>query len=62
MQVSSRLLLVWGYTARVEACQQHWSLYLMVGSWALVEVPRYLFYGTSKMNSASMLVMNRRSR
>ena len=33
-------------------CQQHWSLYLMAGSWALVEVPRYLFY-------AANLVMKR---
>lgn len=26
------------------AAQGHWSLYLMVGSWTLVEVPRYLYY------------------
>lgn len=44
MQVFSRLLLVWCYSRPVEACQHHWSLYLMVGSWATVEVPRYLFY------------------
>ena len=44
MQVSSRLLLVWGYTRAYPASQAHWSLYLMVASWALVEVPRYAFY------------------
>eukprot|EP01104_Vermistella_antarctica_P005936 TRINITY_DN16682_c0_g1_i1.p1 TRINITY_DN16682_c0_g1~~TRINITY_DN16682_c0_g1_i1.p1 ORF type:complete len:760 (+),score=228.59 TRINITY_DN16682_c0_g1_i1:73-2280(+) len=44
MQVASRLLLVWGFTSRFEVSQAHWSLFLMAGSWALVEVPRYLFY------------------
>eukprot|EP01102_Stenamoeba_stenopodia_P013163 TRINITY_DN422_c0_g1_i2.p1 TRINITY_DN422_c0_g1~~TRINITY_DN422_c0_g1_i2.p1 ORF type:complete len:736 (-),score=167.61 TRINITY_DN422_c0_g1_i2:147-2354(-) len=44
MQVSSRLGLLWLYTSRFAVCQAHWSLYLMAGSWALVEVPRYLFY------------------
>uniref|UniRef100_A0A7S2AMZ6 very-long-chain (3R)-3-hydroxyacyl-CoA dehydratase n=1 Tax=Octactis speculum TaxID=3111310 RepID=A0A7S2AMZ6_9STRA len=47
MQVSSRLLLVWGVTYWVDICQAHWSLYLMVISWGLVEVPRYLFYASS---------------
>lgn len=44
MQVASRIVLLWGYTAWVPLSQQHWSLYMMVGSWATVEVPRYLFY------------------
>lgn len=44
LQVSSRLILLWCYTAQVAAGQSHWSLYLMAGSWALVEVPRYVFY------------------
>ena len=44
LQVFSRLNLIWTYTNAFEECQAHWSLYLMVGSWALVEVPRYLFY------------------
>lgn len=52
MQVGSRLWLVWVFTAQCKECQQHWSLYLMAGSWALVEVPRYLFY-------AANLVMKR---
>ena len=44
MQVASRLLLVWGYTRAFPASQADASLYLMAASWALVEVPRYLFY------------------
>jgi hypothetical protein len=44
LQVGSRLFLVWGVTSISSASQAHWSLYLMVGSWSLVEVPRYLFY------------------
>nr|AXF92439.1 (3R)-3-hydroxyacyl-CoA dehydratase [Aurantiochytrium sp. PKUSW7] len=44
MQVSSRLLVLWLYTWPASACHSHWSLLLMVGSWASVEVPRYLFY------------------
>lgn len=44
LQVSSRLLLVWGYTRVFSQCQSDWSLYLMVISWACVEVPRYMFY------------------
>jgi len=44
LQVGSRLFLVWGVTSRAPVSQDHWSLFLMVGSWALVEVPRYLFY------------------
>lgn len=47
MQVGSRLLLVWGVTYWVELSQAHWSLYLMVISWSLTEVPRYLFYASS---------------
>lgn len=44
MQVMSRLILVHGYTLRSTEAQAHWSLFLMVGSWALVEIPRYTFY------------------
>lgn len=44
MQVASRLWVVWGATCWAAACQAHWSLYLMVVSWCLAEVPRYLFY------------------
>jgi hypothetical protein len=45
IQVSSRVLLLWPYTFRSKTAQQHWSLYLMVLSWCLVEVVRYIFYG-----------------
>lgn len=47
MQVFSRFAVMWGYTFMFPAAQQHWSLYLMVTSWALVEVPRYLFYAVN---------------
>ena len=47
MQVGSRLVLVWGATAWAPACQNHWSLFLMASSWALVEVPRYTFYAVN---------------
>jgi len=43
LQVSSRLFLLF-VTWQSVASQAHWSLYLMVGSWSLVEIPRYLFY------------------
>jgi len=44
LQVMSRLIVLWGFTYMAPACHSHWSLLLMVGSWATVEVPRYLFY------------------
>ena len=44
MQVMSRLFLVHVVTLRSAEAQAHWSLYLMVTSWALVEIPRYCFY------------------
>jgi len=47
MQVSSRLVLLWCYTAQSAASQASWSIFLMVGSWAAVEVPRYLFYAVN---------------
>lgn len=47
MQVLSRLGVLWMYTYRYPEARSHWSLYLMVLSWALVEVPRYLFYAVN---------------
>jgi len=44
IQVMSRLLVIWGFTWWAPACHEHYSLLLMVMSWAAVEVPRYLFY------------------
>lgn len=51
MQVGSRISLLWIYSNSYVACQQHWSLYWMIGSWALVEVPRYLFYALNLYTS-----------
>eukprot|EP01084_Bolivina_argentea_P227908 384995_1 len=44
MQVMSRLLLVWMYMVPTSGANGHWALYLCIGSWSLVEIPRYLFY------------------
>ena len=44
MQVMSRLFLIHVVTLRSMEAQAHWSLYLMIVSWSLVEIPRYLFY------------------
>ena len=44
MQVSSRYGVMWCFTYLFQSSSSHWSLYLMVISWSLVEVPRYLFY------------------
>ncbi|CBK21267.2 uncharacterized protein [Blastocystis hominis] len=44
LQVFSRVMLVWGYANLCPAAQQAWSIRLMVLSWSLVEVPRYMFY------------------
>ncbi|GBG31679.1 Very-long-chain 3R-3-hydroxyacyl-CoA dehydratase [Hondaea fermentalgiana] len=51
MQVNSRLIVLWLYTWQAAACHSHWSLLLMVGSWATVEVPRYLFYALNLLPS-----------
>eukprot|EP01127_Copromyxa_protea_P001410 TRINITY_DN11410_c0_g1_i1.p1 TRINITY_DN11410_c0_g1~~TRINITY_DN11410_c0_g1_i1.p1 ORF type:complete len:725 (-),score=176.21 TRINITY_DN11410_c0_g1_i1:99-2273(-) len=50
MQVSSRLFLVL-VTWMSPPSQAHWSLYLMVFSWSLVEIPRYLFYALNFVQS-----------
>lgn len=42
--VFSRIMLLWGYANPCPDAQQSWSIKLMVLSWSLVEVPRYLFY------------------
>ena len=38
MQVSSRLLLVWGFTRVYTDSQHNLSLYMMVASWAMVRL------------------------
>ena len=52
MQVGSRLALLWGFTNRVAAARTHWSLYLMIASWSLVEVPRYAFYAIKQAGAS----------
>lgn len=47
LQVSSRLWVIWGASYWSTASQAHWSLYLMVISWSLAEIPRYLFYASN---------------
>ena len=44
LQVGSRLFVLWFYMVPSNGANGHWSLYLCVASWALVEIPRYLFY------------------
>jgi len=44
MQVSSRLLLVWGVTNPVPESRVHWGYAMMVLSWSVVEIPRYAYY------------------
>mmetsp|Transcript_17654 Transcript_17654/g.32501 ORF Transcript_17654/g.32501 Transcript_17654/m.32501 type:complete len:737 (+) Transcript_17654:103-2313(+) len=53
LQVMSRLVVLWVFTFQAKACQTHWSLPLMVGSWASVEVPRYLFYALNLLPAFS---------
>jgi very-long-chain (3R)-3-hydroxyacyl-CoA dehydratase len=49
IQVFSRLFLLWGVTNMSSKSKEHWSLYAMVLSWSLVEVPRYTFYAVSQL-------------
>ena len=44
VQVISRIFMLDLFTYPAEECHEHFSLYLMVVSWSLVEVPRYSFY------------------
>ena len=48
--VFSRILLLWGYANPCPDAQHSWSIKLMVLSWSLVEVPRYLFYLVKLLN------------
>lgn len=47
MQVASRITLVWGITEPVVESRYHWFYALMVVSWSLTEIPRYLFYAVN---------------
>jgi len=44
MQVSSRLMLVYGVIYIIPTSREHWEFVLMILSWAAVEIPRYAFY------------------
>ncbi|KNB45488.1 hypothetical protein JH06_3577 [Blastocystis sp. subtype 4] len=50
LQVFSRIMILWGYANISEAAQQSFGIKLMVLSWSLVEVPRYLFYIVKTLN------------
>jgi very-long-chain (3R)-3-hydroxyacyl-CoA dehydratase len=52
MQVSSRLLLVWGVLWVSADARLHYGLTLMVTSWAATEIPRYLFYSINQITSS----------
>jgi len=47
LQVGSRLAVLWMYMVPTAGSHGHWANYLCIGSWALVEVPRYLFYAAA---------------
>lgn len=51
IQVCSRIFIVWGHLYWVPECQRHWSLFLMVISWGVTEVVRYLFYFCSLLGT-----------
>lgn len=44
LQVGSRVGILWVFVNAFYSQLPHFSIYLIVISWALVEVPRYLFY------------------
>ncbi|KAL6076165.1 Very-long-chain (3R)-3-hydroxyacyl-CoA dehydratase [Balamuthia mandrillaris] len=44
IQVTSRVFLVWGIAQWVPTAQNHLMLAIMVASWSVTEVVRYLFY------------------
>mmetsp|Transcript_23544 Transcript_23544/g.41659 ORF Transcript_23544/g.41659 Transcript_23544/m.41659 type:complete len:786 (+) Transcript_23544:140-2497(+) len=44
LQVTSRIIPLWLNLRVSKGAQSDWSLFLMVSSWTLVEVPRYVFY------------------
>jgi len=54
MQVSSRLLLVWGILHYSPESRTQFGFGLMVLSWATTEIPRYLFYSINVLNSSSV--------
>ncbi|ETV73476.1 hypothetical protein H257_11605 [Aphanomyces astaci] len=47
MQVSSRLFVLWVVLVLCPSSRYHWGFLLTIGSWSMVEVPRYAFYALS---------------
>jgi len=56
MQVASRLFLLWGIVDLIPESRSSWAFPLMATSWALVEVPRYLFYVFSLLNAVPFVL------
>lgn len=44
IQVGSRLVVLWGYSAWNDVAHSHFSMILMLFSWSMVELSRYSFY------------------
>lgn len=53
IQVGSRLLVLHGFTNQAPSSHYNPSIFLMIISWALVEVPRYTFYALNLVPSTS---------
>ncbi|CAM9642812.1 unnamed protein product [Pylaiella littoralis] len=52
MQVSSRIVLLWGFMWAVPSTQAQLGSLLCITSWACVEIPRYLFYTFGVLKSS----------
>ncbi|RKO93860.1 tyrosine phosphatase-like protein [Blyttiomyces helicus] len=53
MQVSSRILLVWGvcYPFNAPEVRENWAFSTMVAAWGITEVVRYLYYALNLVGS-----------
>eukprot|EP00753_Platysulcus_tardus_P015589 PLAT511.1.p1 GENE.PLAT511.1~~PLAT511.1.p1 ORF type:complete len:221 (-),score=108.87 PLAT511.1:75-737(-) len=50
LQVASRIWALWAIAVQFPSVRSHWSVALMVISWSLVEIPRYIFYALKSVN------------
>lgn len=50
LQVSSRLMLLWGITASVPQSRNSFFIASMIVSWSLTEIPRYAYFAVSAVN------------
>ncbi|KAF0704434.1 hypothetical protein AaE_014935 [Aphanomyces astaci] len=55
--LSSRLFVLWVVLVLCPSSRYHWGFLLTIGSWSMVEVPRYAFYALSVIGWASSLHM-----